>query len=148
MFDSATSFAAFKDAWLEDVNADSPSTVALGNRFANKIVAQWLEVDYDSLDVVRCDGAGDGGIDIALLVRGDAVAEHDEPEGDTWYLVHSRHGAAFARDETLMREGRKVIQALVRGQAAQPVVTRGEPIGTPTHPPVRRCENDHKLTSP
>ena len=112
MLDNATSFAAFKDSWLEDVRADSPNTVALGSRFANKLVAQWLEVDDDSLDVVRCDGAGDGGIDIAVLVRGDEASDDDEPESDTWYLVQSKYGTAFSGEGTLLREGQKVIQTL------------------------------------
>lgn len=107
-------YAAFRDQWLQDVTAGSPSTTELGHRFARKLLTHWLDVDEASDDIVYCDGAGDGGIDIAYLDRG----ERPEPEGDgqvqghTWFLVQSKYGSAFAGPKTLLLEAQKVIDTL------------------------------------
>ena len=50
-----------------------------------------------------CDGAGDGGIDAAVFVKGD-VAE--EIEGDSWLLIQSKYGSAFSGAETIGLEAR------------------------------------------
>src|SRR5215218_2642734 len=111
-------FEDYRDEWLEDVRAGDPSTTELGHRFARKLLTQWLEVDQDSDDLVYCDGAGDGGIDIAYLQRAetsqkDADAGGDTPlEGDTWYLVQSKYGKAFQGVGTLLEEGQKVVDTL------------------------------------
>jgi hypothetical protein len=106
------SFEAFKTSWLAPITAGKPTTLQLGQRFADKIVSQWLDVDDESLDVTYCDGAGDGGIDIAVLERAGSVGADDEPEGDTWYLIQSKYGSAFAGPGTLLTEGQKVIETL------------------------------------
>ncbi len=108
------SFEQFKSEWLTEIAAGSPSTVQVGQRFANKIVSQWLDIDDESLDVTYCDGAGDGGIDIAVLERAGPVSADEEPDGDTWYLVQSKYGSAFAGTGTLLVEGQKVIETLDR----------------------------------
>jgi hypothetical protein len=105
-------FELFKSAWLESIVEGAPSTVQLGQRFAHKVVSQWLDLDDESLDATYCDGAGDGGIDIAVLERGGPVAADEESEGDTWYLIQSKYGAAFAGDGTLLTEGKKLIDTL------------------------------------
>lgn len=109
---AAPSYEAFRDEWLDDVRQGAPSTVELGNRFAAKLVAQWRDLGPDPADVHYCDGSGDGGIDVALLHRGEGGAEGDAPEGDTWYLVQSKYGSAFQGAGTLLEEGRKVIDTL------------------------------------
>jgi hypothetical protein len=103
----------FTQEWLSDVRAGEPSTVELGRRFAQKLVTQWLDVSENSDDLVYCDGAGDGGIDVAFLNRGETV-EGEEPavQGDTWYLVQSKYGKAFQGTGTLLAEGQKVIDTL------------------------------------
>lgn len=107
-------YNAFRDQWLQDVTVGSHSTTDLGHRFARKLLTHWLDVDEASDDLVYCDGAGDGGIDIAYLDRG----ERPEPEGDgqvqghTWYLVQSKYGSAFAGKTTLLLEAQKVIDTL------------------------------------
>lgn len=111
MLDTAP-FEDFKAVWLEDIIAGAPSTVKLGQRFAHKIVTQWLDLDPDSVDVIYCDGAGDGGIDVAVLYKGDAATEEEGAEGDTWYLIQSKYGTAFAGNATLLTEGKKVIDTL------------------------------------
>ena len=58
-------FEAFRQEWLADITEGSPSTVELGRRFAVKIVTQWLDGYEPGTDLVYCDGAGDGGIDLA-----------------------------------------------------------------------------------
>jgi hypothetical protein len=102
---------AFEQEWLLDVTEGDPSTIELGRRFSHKLVSQWLnfEEDVESPDdIVYCDGTGDGGIDIAYLQRGD----EDEEEGDTWYLIQSKYGSAFAGTTTLLEEAQKLIDTL------------------------------------
>jgi hypothetical protein len=106
------SFEEFRASWLEPITAGNPTTVQLGQHFANKIVGQWLDIDDESLDVTYCDGSGDGGIDIAVLERAGPVSTENEPEGDIWYLVQSKYGSAFAGTGTLFAEGQKLIETL------------------------------------
>jgi hypothetical protein len=105
-------YEQFRNEWLESMREGAPTTVELGNRFAAKLITQWRDVNPDSGDVYYCDGAGDGGIDVALLHRGEAGTDSEAPEGDTWYLVQSKYGAAFQGVNTLLAEGRKVIDTL------------------------------------
>ena len=107
-------FEAFEKEWLADVQAGAPSTVALGNRFSRKLVTQWLEIAEDSDspdDICYCDGAGDGGIDIACLQRGDD-SDDSADSGDVWYLVQSKYGSAFSGTSTLLNEAQKLIDTL------------------------------------
>jgi hypothetical protein len=106
------SFEDYKASWLESVTTGNPTTVQLGQRFAHKVVSEWLDIDEDSLDVTYCDGSGDGGIDIAVLDRAGPISTDEEPEGDTWYLVQSKFGSAFAGSGTLLAEGQKLIDTL------------------------------------
>ncbi|ADP70662.1 Abortive phage infection [Rhodomicrobium vannielii ATCC 17100] len=106
------SFEDFKESWLESVTVDNPTTVQLGQRFAQKIVSQWLDTDDESLDITYCDGSGDGGIDIAVLERNSPAIADEDQEGDTWYIIQSKYGSAFAGTETLLLEGQKVIETL------------------------------------
>lgn len=112
--DQVVAFEAFRDEWLADVKDGTPSTTELGRRFAVKLLTQWLEIDGHSEDVVYCDGAGDGGIDAACLHRGEGTDVEGEgrAEGDTWYLVQSKYGSAFAGTSTLIEEAQKVIDTL------------------------------------
>jgi len=104
-------YEAFKEAWLEDVIANNPTTVQLGHRFSRKILGDWLDFNAETEDIVFCDGAGDGGIDVAFLVLGDTT-EDGSQDGNTWYLVQSKHGSAFAGPATILIEGQKVIDTL------------------------------------
>ncbi|WP_445307173.1 AIPR family protein [Microcoleus vaginatus] len=104
-------FETFRTEWLTDVVEGNPSTVELGKRFARKLITQWLDVHESSDDIVYCDGSGDGGIDIAYLNRGESVDEGTE-EGDTWYLVQSKYGKAFAGTGTLLIEAEKIIETV------------------------------------
>src|SRR6266446_10266915 len=101
----------FRNEWLEDVKEGDPTTIELGNRFARKLITQWLDLDESSDDVVYCDGSGDGGIDVACLHLGE-VSDDGTEEGDIWYLVQSKYGSAFAGSGTLLRESQKVIDTL------------------------------------
>lgn len=108
----AQNYKAFSEEWLAEVTANKPTTVEKGNRFAFKLISEWLDLNDGDAEMFLCDGAGDGGIDLACLVRGDAPAEGQPPEGDTWYVVQSKYGTAFQGDDTLVKEGRKVIDTL------------------------------------
>lgn len=89
------------------------STVELGRRFALKLVTQVLDADDSSADIVYCDGAGDGGIDVAVLDTGpDNSNNEPEESGHRWYLVQSKYGSAFKSTTTLLAEGQKVIETL------------------------------------
>jgi hypothetical protein len=106
-------FESFREQWLSDVEKGNPSTVELGRRFAHKLVQQWRDIDDSSTDLVYCDGAGDGGIDIAYLDRGeDEESSENNASGHTWYLMQSKYGSAFRGDATLLIEGQKVLDTL------------------------------------
>ncbi|APR34339.1 AIPR family protein [Paraburkholderia sp. SOS3] len=107
-------FDAFEKEWLTEIRAGAPSTVELGNRFSRKLVTQWLEIAEDSDspdDICYCDGAGDGGIDIACLQRSDD-SDDSADNGDVWYLVQSKYGSAFSGTSTLLNEAQKLIDTL------------------------------------
>lgn len=107
-------FDEFKTEWLQSVRADNPTSVQLGNRFAQKIITQWLDVNPDTDDIVYCDGSGDGGIDAAYLYRKEAADNDGDVQnvGDTWYLIQSKYGSAFRGTKTLIEEAQKVIDTL------------------------------------
>jgi len=121
------SFDDFRDEWLADVRAGEPSTTELGHRFARKLLTQWRDIDDGSDDLVYCDGAGDGGIDIAYLDRGEgAEGENDGTvEGHIWYLVQSKYGSAFRGTATLFEEAQKVIDTLDGHRARLSSLTEG-----------------------
>lgn len=109
-------YEQFCEEWLNDIT-DDLSPFEKGQRFAFKLVTQWLDVPEDDEDLVLCDGTGDGGIDIAYLRRAetsddDQSGQSTETEGDTWYLIQSKYGSAFQGQETVISEGRKVIATL------------------------------------
>ncbi|MFM8332091.1 MAG: AIPR family protein [Candidatus Methylumidiphilus sp.] len=108
---SHVTFEEFHDEWIKDVKQGEPSTVQLGNRFARKLITQWLDLEEQSDDIIYCDGSGDGGIDVAYLHLGDAN-DDGATEGDTWYLVQSKYGGAFAGSKTLLEESQKIIESL------------------------------------
>lgn len=108
-------FEDYRQEWLADVQHGTPSTTKLGHRFARKLITQWLDLDEATDDVVYCDGAGDGGIDVACLHRADAPDVQDgdgQLEGDVWYLVQSKYGSAFRGTSTLIEESQKVLDTL------------------------------------
>jgi hypothetical protein len=107
-------FEQFREEWLADIREGDPSTTARGHRFARKLLCQWLDIEDSSDDLVYCDGAGDGGIDIAYLNRGEGQDAEGEgrAEGHTWYLVQGKYGSAFAGPTTLLEEAQKVVDTL------------------------------------
>lgn len=108
-------YEEYRDSWLDDVISGTPSTVELGLRFAEKLIMQWLEYDdIDTDDLIFCDGSGDGGIDVAILNRGDKNQsnECDIAFGDTWYLVQSKHGSSYSSGKSILEEGIKLIGTL------------------------------------
>lgn len=104
-------FDSFLMSWRESVTEGTPTTTELGRRFAQKIVSQWLDAPESGLEIVYCDGAGDGGIDLAVLDVGPEDEAEGQP-GHTWYLIQSKHGTAFAGTRTLLVEAQKVIETL------------------------------------
>jgi hypothetical protein len=104
-------FESFRTSWLESITEGALSTGDLGRKFAQKLVYQWLD-SAEATEFVFCDGAGDGGIDIALLDTASEDPERSDVSGSTWYLVQSKYGSAFAGTGTLLIEGQKVIETL------------------------------------
>jgi len=104
-------FDTFLDSWRESIVAGNPPTTELGRRFAQKIVTQWLDAPDSGVEIVYCDGAGDGGVDLALLDVGAEDEDTGQP-GHTWYLIQSKYGSAFAGTRTLLVEAQKVIETL------------------------------------
>ena len=108
------SFDAYKKEWVEEILYDNPSSTQKGNRFARKILTQWLDLENNSNEIIFCDGAGDGGIDAVYLHKGEYVSDENLIEGDTWYIVQSKYGSAFTGSETLLTETQKIIETLER----------------------------------
>jgi hypothetical protein len=102
-------FEEFEAQWLEDIQAGSPSTTKLGNRFAQKILRDWHEIDDATAEVILCDGAGDGGIDAAVFVKADPTEGID---GSTWVLVQSKYGTALSSPNTITQEAQKLFATL------------------------------------
>lgn len=99
----------FEAQWLEDIEAGSPSTTQKGNRFAQKILRDWLALDADTAEIIYCDGCGDGGIDAAVFIPRSA---EEGAEGDTWMLVQGKYGSAFRGVDTMFDEAGKVFATL------------------------------------
>lgn len=106
------SFDAYKQEWLEEILIDNPNSIQKGNRFARKILTQWLDLENNSNEIIFCDGAGDGGIDAVYLHRGEFDSDENLIEGDTWYIVQSKYGSAFSGNDTLLSETQKIIETL------------------------------------
>lgn len=104
-------YETFKEAWLKEILEGNPSSVQKGRSFARKLLTQWLDFDEENDEIIFCDGAGDGGIDIAYLQRKENIEENGA-DGNTWYLVQSKYGKAFAGVETLLFESQKLIDTL------------------------------------
>jgi hypothetical protein len=51
------------------------------------------------------------GIDVAYFQRRD-LQEENGPDGDSWFLVQSKYGKAFAGTDTLLVESQKLIETL------------------------------------
>ena len=112
---SKVSYEQFREEWLAEIADGDRSPLDKGRLFATKLITQWLGVTTEDDDLVICDGSGDGGIDIAYLKRADddtGSRDDNSEEGDTWYLVQSKYGTAFAGSDTILTEGNKVIVTL------------------------------------
>ena len=109
-------YEEFRQEWLEPFEVPGLSPLEKGRLFASKLITQWLGITTDDEDFVICDGSGDGGIDVAYLKRSDTDVgplDDDYYEGDTWFLVQSKYGSAFAGVDTILEEGNKVITTLL-----------------------------------
>ena len=109
-------YEQFRKEWLDEITNGNLSSFDKGLRFGSKLITQWLGVTTDDDDFVICDGAGDGGIDIAYLQRADNDSEErgndTTIEGHTWYLVQSKYGTAFTGANIILEEGSKIIRTL------------------------------------
>lgn len=102
-------FEEFEAEWLDEIQAGCPTTIQLGNRFAQKILRDWHEIDDTTAEVILCDGAGDGGIDAAVFVKADPAEGID---GATWILVQSKYGTALSGPSTITLEAQKLFSTL------------------------------------
>ncbi len=81
---ASTDYTTFRDNWLQEALEGASNSTEKGRAFSLKIIRQWLNLgdDDDSETLFYCDGAGDGGLDLAFLERGEQNSE-GESEGDT-----------------------------------------------------------------
>lgn len=102
-------YAEYKTAWIEEAVGQARNTVEKGTFFAHKLFRQWRGLDEDTEieDLHHCDGAYDGGIDLAYLERTE-----DEAAGSTWYLIQSKYGTALSGPDTIMAEGHKILTTI------------------------------------
>jgi hypothetical protein len=57
---NVVSFEEFEQQWLEEIRDGNPSTTALGNRFAQKILRDLYDVDDSGAEVILCDATEQG----------------------------------------------------------------------------------------
>lgn len=109
---SSIPFDQFCKEWLSEIESQK-TTVQRGRRFCLKLMAHRFDLDEEAEDLpdgmFYCDGSADGGIDLAYL---DVHEQGDPDGGDTWYLVQSKYGTAFQGSNTILTEGRKVIETI------------------------------------
>lgn len=111
----AASYEHFRKEWLAAFEDSTLSSIEKGRLFATKLITQWLDVTSEDEDFFLCDGSCDGGIDIAYLRRQDVdtvVQENNAIEGDTWYIVQSKYGTSFTGTDSIIKEGRKIVDTL------------------------------------
>lgn len=109
MLEQVAEYPEFREEWIAEIEEGNPSSVEKGRRFAVKLFSEWLDLSEDD-ETIFCDGSGDGGIDLAVLERGES--DETGSMGDTWYLVQSKYGSAWTGPDTALQEGLKVISTL------------------------------------
>jgi hypothetical protein len=109
MQEQIADYPAFRREWIAEIEQGEPSSVEKGHRFAEKLFVEWLDLAEDD-EAIFCDGSGDGGIDLAVLEHTDS--DETGIVGDTWYLVQSKYGSAWAGPDTALQEGLKIISTL------------------------------------
>ena len=107
----------YKQVWFDIVGLQ-PNETAKGKKFLEKFISDWLDPSEAMLaDSVYCDGKNDGGIDFAILIKGEDCEESidsEEPLGNTWHIIQSKYGESFRGADTLKNEAIKFITS-VRG---------------------------------
>lgn len=103
------SYNLFEQQWLEDIVSDDPSPTELGNRFVEKILRDWHEIDSATAEIILCDGAGDGGIDAVVFNKEDI---EEGIEGDSWMIVQGKYGSSYSGLETITSEAQKLFATL------------------------------------
>ncbi len=108
----STKYELFKQSWLEDIEKGNLNNVIKGNKFAKKILKDWLDHGYDeNNEKFNGNGLGDGGIDFAYFQKKDENEENGY-EGDTWYIIQTEYGKAFENIDALLNEYTKFIHAI------------------------------------
>ncbi len=46
-------FEDFENQWLQEIRVGNPSTTQLGNRFAQKILRDWYEIDEAKAEIIQ-----------------------------------------------------------------------------------------------
>ena len=59
--ENETDYKQFVQKWITEIEK--------GNRFACKLITQWLDIDKDDDGIIYCDGTANGGIDLAYLEK-------------------------------------------------------------------------------
>lgn len=103
------SYDLFEQQWLEDIVSGDPSPTDLGNRFVEKILRDWHEIDSATAEIILCDGAGDGGIDAVVFNKEDI---EEGIEGDSWMIVQGKYGSSYSGLETITSEAQKLFATL------------------------------------
>lgn len=116
---SKITFAEFKADWLMQA-AITPelASSAKGRQFALKLFMDYYDIMEEQDEFLyHLDGAGDGGIDIAFLKKGEADEDYEDQSpmdeiSDTWYIVQSKYGSAYKGSKTLLEEADKIFNTL------------------------------------
>jgi hypothetical protein len=95
---------------MEDVRAGNPPPAEMEQRFGRKLFTQWRDISDASDDLIPCDDPADAAIDMAYFERAEPDTEN--VSGDTWYVVRCKLGDTIQGTETILEDGRKIIDSL------------------------------------
>lgn len=104
-------FEAFREQWLKSIGEGNTTPSELGRQFALKLFSQWRDIGHLADDVVYLDNAGDSGIDLLYVERGES--DDNTIAGETWYAVQTKLGT-YTSDSNLIEAAELAIATLDR----------------------------------
>jgi len=106
-----SNFEVFKKEWIKEIDDVRSDNKICGNRFAVKILADWLDFDENSDGIILCDSSKEGGVDAVFFILDDQEGSV-VTEGNNCYIVLSEYGSAFNNEKSIFEESKKVIEKL------------------------------------
>src|SRR6185436_9135697 len=109
------SFEAFREQWIKSIGDGDPVAEERERRFAFKLFGQWRDIGHLADDVVYLDGAGDTGVDLIYIERGES--DDDTIAGETWYVVEAKLGTVHDGIDWLVKSAQQALVTLDRASS-------------------------------